>query len=177
MERNRSEKVESRQIELAEETLTKFYEAEDVFRVIRSGLGYRGEGSSRDKSDTTHLSDEVNARIDSIYSTIERMRKYDDFFASISLMVARVKALFGAEVCDAFLEIVRTRNELILATQFMMEDAARPPADQDDMREWRNVRFGSFSKKDDLHMKLEESKSKLEKALLPIVRSRLNLDK
>jgi hypothetical protein len=174
LERNRSEKVESRQIELAEDTLAKFYEAEEIFRAVSSPFGYLGEGSTRTKDGIKNLDVNTNKKIDAAYSTIERLKKIDEFFISFSAICPRVEALIGKETHDEFVEVLRVRKELILMSEFMMEEAETPSADPSEIREWRRVRYGSFTEKDPVHMKLEAVKSKLERKLLPMMSSRLS---
>jgi hypothetical protein len=174
LERSRSEKVESRQVELAEDTLAKFYEAEEIFRAVRSPFGYHGEGSTRTKDEIKDLDVNTNKKIDAAYSTIERLQKFDAFFISSSAICPRVKALLGKETHDEFVEVLRVRKELFLMSEFMMEEAETTSADPSEIREWRRVRYGSFTEKDPVHMKLEAVKSKLERKLLPIISSRLS---
>ncbi len=65
-----------RQIELAEETLALFYEANDAVRHIRSPVGWANEGQSR-KAYPNETAEEKQ-RLDAAFVAIERYQRYQD---------------------------------------------------------------------------------------------------
>jgi hypothetical protein len=70
----RREFVGKKRIDLAEEVLARFYEASDVIRIIRSPLGYVGEGSTRQAGENE--SPEAKQILDRAYVVFERYEKY-----------------------------------------------------------------------------------------------------
>ena len=75
------ELIGRRKSEVAENTLSKFYEARDVIKWARFPGGYDHEGRSRPRSENES---EAEARYrDSVYVPVERLHKEGEFFASL----------------------------------------------------------------------------------------------
>jgi hypothetical protein len=91
----RRELIGRRKSEMAESTLSKFYEARDVIRWARFPGGYSDEGRSRPRADGES---EAEARHrDSLYVPVERLLKEKDFFASFEAAKYPFMAWFGHE--------------------------------------------------------------------------------
>ena len=91
----RREFVGKRRIELAEETLTLFYEARDAIGAIRNIGGYVGEGSSRPPEENES---QIEAEIKNEgYVWQERFEKREKVFHKLLATRYRFMALFGVE--------------------------------------------------------------------------------
>lgn len=113
----RREFVGKRRIELAENVLALFYEAQDAIREIRNPFGFVGEGSTRKRSD---LEREEEARIlDQAYVVFERAQKREKLFAELRSIKYRFMATFGAQTSESFDEINMIMNEIFSAAHIL----------------------------------------------------------
>ena len=69
----RREFVRKRRIELAEDILARFYEAQDAIREIRNPFSYGREGTTRKRSE--HETPEESKLLDQAYVVFERYQK------------------------------------------------------------------------------------------------------
>lgn len=106
----RREHVGKRQLELAEEVLAMFYEAQDAVRAIRSPFGYTNEGRTR-KPETNETASQKEWR-DRAFVTIERSQQFSPLLSKIRSARYRFIAIFGTEAGEPFLELNRLINEL-----------------------------------------------------------------
>lgn len=113
----RREFVGKRRIELAENVLALFYEAQDAIREIRNPFGFVGEGSTRKRSD---LEREEEAQIlDQAYIVFERYQKREKQFAELRSLKYRFMATFGAQTRESFDEINGVINEIFSAAHIL----------------------------------------------------------
>jgi hypothetical protein len=89
-----------RQIELAEETLALFYEANDAISHMRRPGGLASEGQTR-KSDPEETEGEKRL-LDAAFFASERYQKYQALFSKLHAMRYRFMAQFGAESAKPF---------------------------------------------------------------------------
>src|SRR5208282_3081313 len=93
LNRWRIETVGKRKAELAEQALTAFYEARDVFVWVRSRAGFGGEGSTRTSNDG-----ESKAQLEkrnTYYIPIERLTHDKELFARLHSLRYAFAAHFG----------------------------------------------------------------------------------
>ena len=104
-----------RQIELAEEVLSLFYQAREVIEAIRSPLGFSGEGSTRkqDENETPKQS----AALDMAYVAIERYERRREMFSKLQSLRYRFMAQIGKEEAEPFEEIREVLNRIFGASR------------------------------------------------------------
>ncbi len=113
----RREFVGKRRIELAENVLALFYEAQDAIREIRSPFSFGGEGSTRKRSE--HEREEETQILDQAYVVFERYQKREKLFAELRSMKYRVMATFGSNAGKFFDEINAILNEIFSAANIL----------------------------------------------------------
>lgn len=106
----RREFIGKRRIELAEEVLALFYEAQAAIGEIRNPFGFVGEGASRQRSEDETT--EQSETLDKAYVVFERYHKHEKLFAQLRSMKYRIMATFGAPSGEAFDELAFTLNEI-----------------------------------------------------------------
>lgn len=129
----RREHVGRRRIELAEDVLSHFYEAEDVIRYIRSSLGYVGEGRSR--SADPNETEEEKKIYDRAYVLIERYENNKEVFNKLRTLRYRFMVYFGAEKVTPFDDLKKIISKLLASARtlsylWLEEQGKRETADE-----------------------------------------------
>jgi hypothetical protein len=109
----RREFVGKRRMELAEDTLSAFYQAKDVVEMMRSPIGFGEEGSSR-KPGPDEWPEDKKA-LDGAYVLIERYNRHSELFARIQSQAYRFRALFGDKAAQPFADLSSVVSELIMS--------------------------------------------------------------
>lgn len=109
--------VGKRRIELAENVLTLFYEAQDAIREIRNPFSFVGEGSSRKRSE--HESEDEAKILDTAYVVFERYHKREKLFAELRAMKYKFMATFGSDAGEPFVEIDYVINDILSAAYIL----------------------------------------------------------
>lgn len=99
-----------RRMELAENVLAKFYEAEEAILAIRNPMGRSEEGRSRQRSDTEKP--EESQALDQAYVHFERRNKHRELFADLQSLKFRYKATFGKLSFVPFEQLRVVLNEM-----------------------------------------------------------------
>jgi hypothetical protein len=113
----RREHVGRRRIELAEDVLSYFYEAQDIIKYIRSPLAYAGEGRSR-KADPNETEGEKKI-YDSAYVVIERYENKKEVFNKLKTLQYRFKVYFGTEKVKPFHDLRNVLSELLSSARML----------------------------------------------------------
>lgn len=113
----RREFVWKRRVELAEETLSLFYQARDIIDILRSPFSYEGEGTTRKPG--PNEKQEHKESLDQAYVLIERYNRHIEVFSSIHTLRYRFMAQFGIKASKPFEDFNRLKNELLLASKRM----------------------------------------------------------
>jgi hypothetical protein len=100
-----------KQSELAEETLTLFYEVQDIIPVIRSFGGFEGEGTTR--TVRPGETDEQREARNRAYVLIERYQKHRELLSKIHSMRYRFMAQFGKDAAKPFDDLHRLLRDLL----------------------------------------------------------------
>ena len=111
----RRELRDKRRIELAEETLTLFYQAFDAINYMRFPGSYGYEGKSREKEEGE--SDDAKEVRDNAYVLIERYKPYEKIFSRIQSLRYRFMAIFGKDCGEPFVRIRKLVNILFLSAR------------------------------------------------------------
>ena len=120
----RREFVGKRRIELAEEVLALFYQAQDIIDAIRSPFGYGSEGEMRKPG--PNEDPEHKEALDEAYVLIERYNRHTEVFSRLHALRYRFMAQFGADASIPFDDLNRVVNELILSARRKARLATMP---------------------------------------------------
>ena len=104
-----------RQIELAEETLAKFFEIRDAITFIRNPIARMDEGKTRQHGQ--HESEEESALLDRGYIVIERYNQRETAFADFNVLKHRFMASFGVETEPIFTRTYKVVNSVFSAAR------------------------------------------------------------
>lgn len=114
-----------RQMDLAEETLTLFYEARDVINGSPSAIGSAVENLAAAQA----LLETKKKPTDSARAPVITWRLYqrNDLFARIRALRYRFSAVFGSNAAKPFYDLANLRNDVISAEEefLMIEEVAR----------------------------------------------------
>ena len=132
----RREHKGKRQAELAEDTLTLFYEAQDAIHHIRNPFSFGGEGSSR-KPGANETAEEKEA-YDKAYVVFERINTHLELFNKIHAIRYRFMAQFGVNAVQPFDELRKIINKIQISARHLGQLWAR-----------RNIRFRTQQQEDD----------------------------
>ena len=139
----RRESRSKKQIELAEETLTLFYEAEDAIKVIRYPGSYGSEGSTRKSSPCEDLK-QKEAR-DRAYVLIGKYLRHKELFNRIHAMRYRFMAQFGKESAKPFDELHKLVRGLLLSAKRLAEiwanDTSNIPQEAREEHDYRREQY------------------------------------
>ena len=106
-----------RKYELAEETLSLFYEVQDAFSVIRSPFGNINEGKTRKREKNEKEEDSII--LDQAYTVIERFEKNKEPFFKLRSMKYRFITLFGKESEQYFNDVIKLTNKIMTVSGFL----------------------------------------------------------
>jgi hypothetical protein len=109
--------VGKRQIELAEQTLAKFYEIKDAILFIRNPFSSIDEGSTRAHED--HESVEDTKLLDRGYIVVERYSKKESNFSEFNLLKYRYMATFGSDKEQIFTQTFTTLNSIFNSARML----------------------------------------------------------
>ena len=101
-----------RRIDLAEEVLALFYEAEDAIRMIRSPFGYSDIGSRPKREKETA---EEAVALDRTYVIQDKYQKREAVFISLRAKKHRFMATFRGETKEPFEAIDKALNQIMSA--------------------------------------------------------------
>ena len=137
------ERVANRQVELAEEVLTIFYDAQNAFRDVRSRFRPGYEGLSR-KPHENETAEEKERRRNN-YVPIERLESYENLWNRVTRERTKAKVFFDDEVHESLNDLISIHNKIRSAAreiyQYNEEKAKHgitnfPPDTEAAYREW-----------------------------------------
>lgn len=172
----RIEFVGQRRVELAENILALFYEAENALWVVRNKLGYPGEVESREA--TENESPNEKSIRDGAHVYIERLRKNNELFGNIHALRYRYMALFGKENGKPFDDLDQIINDLVFSAQgwahYMIELKAMSAGDerfdetQENYKEAERV-MRAMAKDDPIAIKIDAVIKEIESKCQPMI--------
>jgi hypothetical protein len=121
----RRQTIGKRKIELAEQVLTSFYEARDVFVWVRSPAAFGGEGETR-QAEGEH--DDVRRMRNVYFVPIERMQKHGELFARIQGQRYSFMAVFGADAVRPFELLREVQVRISISAQTLIRMVGNDPA-------------------------------------------------
>jgi hypothetical protein len=166
-----------RQIELAEDALTLFYEAQNVIQAIRSPLGCQEEGTSR-KPQKEETPAQKSAR-DSAYVVFERYQNRQELFNKIYSMRYRFMARFGLEAAKPFEDLRGIVNEIFGAARRLARlwatDISSLRSDEQEnqhfekQQKYQDIFWDTYSEDDPINPKLDQVILDIERVCKPII--------
>ena len=108
-----------RQIELAEDALALFYEAEKAIIAIRSSLSYGYEGKTRKQGENE--TPEQKAARDKAFVIFERYKEREQVFNKLLSMRYRFMAQIGKTEAEPFEEIRSIVNKIFIAARWLAD--------------------------------------------------------
>lgn len=106
-----------RKYELAEETLSLFYEVQDALSIIRSPFGNVNEGKTRKRGENER--EEDSEILDQAYTVIERFEKNKEPFFKLRAIKYRFITLFGKESEQHFNDVIKLTNKIMTVSGFL----------------------------------------------------------
>lgn len=170
------EHVGKRRIELAEETLTMFYETRIIIKAIRSRYVYGSEGSSRkpvegETERERHLRDKANV-------LNERFARHRETLSRLSTARFRFMAVFGTDKAWPFEDFEALMKELIGAAEHLGEllsihEVGLRPTDFENYEkqviEARKLFYGSGDETDLFTFRLDKIIADVEEICAPVI--------
>ena len=137
----RRQMIVERKMNLAEDVLSVFYEAKDVFGAARSPASFGSEGQSFFGKKRKEFSQETVRRASAYYAPAERLYREKEFFSKLQSLKYRFSAVFGEQAREPFDTIIRTRAEVISASEMLAQSEidrvpGNPALDRDTNRQF-----------------------------------------
>ncbi|MEM7738679.1 MAG: hypothetical protein AAF267_23150 [Deinococcota bacterium] len=168
--------IGKRQIELAEEALSTFFELKDAMAMIRNPLSYDGEGKSRKKSED-EKADEAKL-LDRGYIVFERYETKKEIFNKFFKLKYRFMAFFGSDTEDIFQLTIKTRDKVFIAARRLaIHYWPRQGGQMSDkefekhlnkMQKYEGIFWDTYDSGDEIRNDLHEIQVKLEQATKPV---------
>ncbi len=164
-----------RNIELAEETLSLFYEAQDVIEWIRHPLGFEDETSSLVKNDKESEA-EFQARKRANFIFV-RYNQNKELFSKIHSLRYRFMSQIGKEKAKPFNELNALLREIISAARFLImmwpEDNFRNEEDRkkhyEEIKKKEKIIWDEFSDQDPIKPKLTQIVKSIEEICQEVI--------
>jgi hypothetical protein len=110
--------VGKRRLELAEETLSLFYQARDAIASMRHPFSFGGEGSSRKAG--AHESPAMKESLDQAFVLAERYNSHSELFSKISSLRFRFMAMLGEQAAQPFSALAEILGKIQVAANTRM---------------------------------------------------------
>jgi len=154
-----------RKYELAEQTLSLFYEIKDIFSIIRSPFSYADEGKTRKRGKNERP--EETEILDRAYIVIERFEKNKEPFYKLRAIKYRFITIFGKETEKYFSDIIKLSNKIMTVSGFLgrrywKEQGRKEFSDTEfklhlkKMEEYEGIIWEDFNEKDIIKNELEK---------------------
>jgi hypothetical protein len=164
------EYIGKRRIELAENVLALFYEAQDAISEIRNPFAAIGEGTSRKRSD--HEREEISTLLDQAYVVFERYQKREKLFAQLRSMKYSVMATFGSKSGEPFDELTKVVNDIFSSANILgsyyWPRQGRVPMDEEQFQKHleqmqkHEAIFWRMSPNDEISLRVQKSVERIE---------------
>ncbi|MDX7952135.1 hypothetical protein P7D22_13220 [Lichenihabitans sp. Uapishka_5] len=167
LEKWRVETVGRRRIELAEDVLADFYEAQDLFRWIRSPTAHSHESEGRPGRDQDP--DDLRQHRDTFYVPFKRLSDSAEFFARLRARRYRVIATFGPDAASAYEDLHKVQVRIAVAAQALMRLRPGSSSERQVMREEKLERdvWEGYGDPDEIKNIISDTISEVEKRFRP----------
>lgn len=158
-----------RRTELAEQALTAFYEAREVFVWVRTRAMFVGEGSSR--TPAAEESPTQQERRNTYFIPIERLTHQKELFAKLQTLRYAFAAHFGETATEPFKAILGAHNEIQSAASVLIQiargDDPSGSFERDAPPLLNILGWGTAHRPDDIDLKIEKAVQDIEKLCRP----------
>jgi hypothetical protein len=166
------ETIGKRKAELAEQALTAFYEARDVFVWVRTPAGFNGEGGSRRPADGE--SETQQEKRNTYFIPIERLTREKQLFARLQSLRYSFAAQFGEAASEPFIAIWSVHNDIHTSASVLIQIT---PDDDDNSRDFaksaepllNKMGWGPGPRPDDIDRKIEKAIQDIETVCRPVL--------
>jgi hypothetical protein len=156
--------------DIAEKTLTAFYEARDIIQAARSPLGHGGEGQTRPRD--PRETEEQSRYRDGLYAPAERLERDREFFMALNASRYRFAAYFGHDASAPFTTIFQVRNRVLLSTRMLVMTPDREDRTQEMIEQrwkWEQDIWGVGDKDDVIAPELNRAITQIEGTCRPVL--------
>ena len=133
----RRQQVGKRRLEIAEETLSAFYEVQGVIGYARAPFGYAEEGTERPR--IAGETESLARTRDSYYRSAHRLCEHEDLFAKLRTLRLLCKVHFGEKSDAPFGEMSKVRHEIAVAVRMLIATAGDKEVERKLKREWQET--------------------------------------
>lgn len=167
----RHEMTARRRAEVAENTLTMFYQARDIISSARFPAGSGGEGSSREKG-PNETEDEARTK-NSYYIPVERLNRDSEFWGRFEAARYPFMVVFGEDKAAPFDTIRQTRGRVILSAGWLIRTYDRIDDEHNDWsskrERWESHIWGELSDEDEIAQQIDSAVSQIEAVCKPAI--------
>jgi hypothetical protein len=166
----RHQMVGKRKAELAEQVLTNFYAARDVFIEVRRRGFLSGEGKSRKSNDDE--SNQVQLMRNTYFIAIERLVRQGELFPRLHAQRYLFRAYFGKST-KPFETIFEANNKIITSASILMDIAQyedQSSLDRDSLL--NEIGWGKRARPDEIDRAIDAAVSEIEVFCKPILEGR-----
>jgi len=168
-----------RKFELAEETLSLFYEVRDRLDYIRNPFSNPEEGKTRKRNENESAED---AKIfDMAYVVYERYEYDKSSFLKLKTIKYRFVAVFGIKYIEPFNDVNKIVNSIFSAAQILARNYWRnqgtiPMTKEQSkihleaLKKYESIFWSDFSDKDEIKIQMNEAIEKMEKICSKILK-------
>lgn len=161
-----------RKTELAEQALIAFYEASDVFVLVRSRGIFGGEGDSRTPNEGENKRQQEKRN--TYFIPIERLTREKELFAQLQSLRYAFAAQFGEPAREPFNALWAIHNKIMSSAsvliQMTLDDDDNDRASRESMEPLLNtIGWGTGTRPDDIDRKIEKAIQEIEEVCRPIL--------
>jgi hypothetical protein len=152
----RGETIGRKRIELAEQVLADFYEANDIIRWVRSPVAYSSE--SKDRPGRDEENESVRNHRDTFYVPLKRLSDHAEFFARLRARRYSVMATFGTDAAKCYDTLNEMKGRIEVSASELMRLRPNGKSRRNIAREERLEAdvWNSHDENDPINPKLEE---------------------
>jgi hypothetical protein len=170
----RDQMIAKRKAELAEEVLTSFYKARDVFIWVRTAVSFGSEGESRKAGETE--TDQVRSARNFYFIPIERLSHERELFAKLHAQRYAFRAYFGDESSKPFETLWRAHTKVMSTAGTLIELAKFGDAHDSVVRSrtdlLNDLGWGMRERPDQMDQELDSAVAAIEGFCRPILEGR-----
>ncbi len=168
--------IGKRKIELAEETLSAFFEIKDAIAFIRNPWSSGNEGATRQRS--TYETEPETQLLDRGYIVFERYESKKDVFVRFNTLKYKFLAVFGTDTENIFKETNQSLNSIFISSNMLAthywrrQGRVQMEKDEfqkhlDEMRKHEGIFWDKYSENDEIRNQLAATQNELEKVTKP----------
>lgn len=165
------QQIGRRRFEVAEQTLTAFYEADRIISWVRSPLSFSNEGTTRKVDNDEFESKELTKVRNKYYVGVERINEHQEFFDRFKTLKLTCRAYFGYNLEDSYDEISKAIHKVAVAARILIDTAYDVREGDRDLRDHRLKLQGDLwdtgQPGDEIKALLESAVRRVEKVCTP----------